>query len=460
MTQIELALDLTFVKNPPEFKIKMDDTVISHFKRDESYKETCSQDATGQYITTEHFYFDLDLTDGDHTITVDWFNKTIDDTIIDNTGDIVGDMMVEFTEARVPAGALEAIIIDGIPVQQTIYESVINTTDGMTYNATTMNHNGTMSFTFSNPFWRALSVKLEAETHAEELPAEYDLSTAILTKEPVAEMQSYNVHVPENYPAYVRSFFNEDNGLQYDYKANIKNLPRDLTADEILFKAGLPYLELDIDFDNAPIKQEILDHEADAESWREQWDHIDEHAVYQTRDWVSYVMYGPKPWDKFAEESKDQFQYVDEDHRAKMFKDNPDYEFEWDLPTDSAVRNFVNDHLVDDKDLYLCYILGLSPEGYLFPHVDHPAGRQGLTKCYFATTYPEGSYFKFYDKGFLPFTEGKIMMINPYVGAHGVINMNKEHARLPINIAMNLESPRLQSLVEASYRKIWDEINN
>ena len=91
----------------------------------------------------------------------------------------------------------------------------------------------------------------------------------------------------------------------------------------------------------------------------------------------------------------------------------------------------------------------IKPGGYLTPHVDPFANP---FKIYLALSWPKGSYFKMYKKGFIPLKPGRCFWVNVGDHSHAVVNDSKED-RIIISLYADWHTPAWRDLVEHSYKE-------
>ena len=86
----------------------------------------------------------------------------------------------------------------------------------------------------------------------------------------------------------------------------------------------------------------------------------------------------------------------------------------------------------------------------MMPHTD---AFGNPIKMYMALSWPEGNYFKMYNKGFIPLTPGQAFWVNVGQHPHCVVN-DSEHERIVISLYADWDTPAWRQVVEHSYRDI------
>ena len=81
------------------------------------------------------------------------------------------------------------------------------------------------------------------------------------------------------------------------------------------------------------------------------------------------------------------------------------------------------------------------------PHVDSFGNP---IKMYVALSWPKGSYFKMYNKGFIPLDPGNAFWVNVGTHSHSVVNDSDEE-RIIISLYADWDTPAWRKIVEHSY---------
>ena len=94
--------------------------------------------------------FDLDVDDGDHELQFTMKNKTIDDTVVDEHGNIVSDAYLTIANMH-----LENVDLEYNFIKHSVYTHNFNGTQDSIEDSFhgTMGCNGTVTFRFSSPFY-------------------------------------------------------------------------------------------------------------------------------------------------------------------------------------------------------------------------------------------------------------------------------------------------------------------
>jgi len=207
---------------------------------------------------------------------------------------------------------------------------------------------------------------------------------------------------------------------------------------------GLPWLKLDLQVPQ--FSQQVIDHAVETmQDWRSQWGLIDPN--YQVKEWNGTMMFGPADWSNWLELIKDNEFANDEDHLCMIHR--KDVEFDWRIPKDNAIRQWINSWL-DDSNINIVNTYVLPPGGYLFPHIDPCEHQRALNKIYIAVKWPEGAEFGFLNFGNIPMKTGDAYIINNYRYPHWVLNRSNEN-RVVLDIGCNLHS--IEPLIKQSFLK-------
>ena len=141
----------------------------------------------------------------------------------------------------------------------------------------------------------------------------------------------------------------------------------------------LPWLKLNLKFPT--ITEEQIKNLAEVIDWRKIWDGYSENyesSQYQIKEWTGQILFGPKPFAKFFEEStktKDFREKFDEDSKCKFFRKQ--FNYDWYINNSNIIRTFISE-ILPDKDINLVNTYILSPGGYVFPHRDYSIDNVGL----------------------------------------------------------------------------------
>ena len=97
--------------------------------------------------TIEH---EINLDEGDHTVSIVLAGKTIDHTKIDDQGNIVSDVLIKVTNIQ-----LDDISVDQLMCEQAVYTHDSNGTTELTEHKFygPMGCNGTVTLNFTSPFY-------------------------------------------------------------------------------------------------------------------------------------------------------------------------------------------------------------------------------------------------------------------------------------------------------------------
>lgn len=217
-------------------------------------------------------------------------------------------------------------------------------------------------------------------------------------------------------------------------------------VDIITKKLKLPWLKLNIKFD--PPTNSDLEKLYTTDDWRKLWKFEDySKNAYQIKQWNGKLMFGPKDFPRFLEESSKFSNYVaDQDSKCKFYREK--FTYGWYIDESHYIRSQIS-KIIPDNDLNIVNTYILPPEGYLFPHKDYPINDIGLAKIYVALKWKEGNVFGMYGCGNLPIEEGDVFLINNYTLPHWVYNGSKEN-RIVIDIGANLNSKVIsKKIIEA-----------
>jgi hypothetical protein len=207
---------------------------------------------------------------------------------------------------------------------------------------------------------------------------------------------------------------------------------------------GIPFIKLAVDvpdIDEAEFKRI----EADVYDWRTKWGMVQDN--YQTNQWNGTILFGPTDWEKWMltiEEKGKKLEY-DEDALAGLYRHTQP--FEWTVPENNVLRNWVSKIFPDDNNINMVNIYTLPPGGWLFPHIDNNPNPR-LNKIYVTLNWPEGNYFGFNGFGNMPVQGKSAWLINNYRYSHWVYN-DSDETRLVMAVAANLSS--ISDLIENSW---------
>ena len=220
------------------------------------------------------------------------------------------------------------------------------------------------------------------------------------------------ITLSDKYPKLIRDLF------LYDTVDN--PVPTNCTDYESLVCSNFGFLELQLPFQ---IETEKLLKEAQSLDW-----------VHKSGKYV--WLYGH---DKPLEEKLDDGLGLEIDTDYKT-------EFKTDVEHIPAFHKFYQslNELCPITDITLKKV---KPGGWMDPHVDSFGNP---IKMYVALSWPKGSYFKMYNKGFIPLDPGKAFWVNVGTHSHSVVNDSNEE-RIIISLYADWDTPAWRKVVEQSY---------
>jgi hypothetical protein len=221
--------------------------------------------------------------------------------------------------------------------------------------------------------------------------------------------------------------------------------------DIITNRLKLPWLKLNL---AAPqVSTDYIDAiETRAGSWRAKWQYDYEHIAYQVKGWNGNMLFGPTDMAAFVQDINARPEWAnnryDEDCQCKFFRNQ--FDFGWQVDHTDPIRQWVS-ALIPDQDINLVNTYFLPPGGFVFPHRDYSAFKDGLAKIYIPVQWDQGSRFGMYGLGDIPLASGDVFLINNYSLPHWVYN-GSDQRRMVISIGANLRSPILSRLIIDSFR--------
>lgn len=135
-------------RKQPEFKISVNGVKQVHDK------------LKGAVNETEYFEFDVEISEGDNSIEIELLNKSFGDTVLDQEGNIIDDMLLNIDSIEIDEidlGPLKWTISDYRPIYPERYKAEIFRNGGnvpeSVKNCVNMGWNGIWKLPFTSPFY-------------------------------------------------------------------------------------------------------------------------------------------------------------------------------------------------------------------------------------------------------------------------------------------------------------------
>ena len=146
--RFRIGLSGSTTRKQPEFLIKIDDEKLIHNK------------LTAAPKVTEYFDFDYTLEEGDHYIKIELLNKGFGDTVVDQNGEIIDDLLLNIDSIEIDDIEVGAIKWTGSiyePIYPERYEREQNRNgvalEKQIKNCVNLGWNGTWKLQFASPFY-------------------------------------------------------------------------------------------------------------------------------------------------------------------------------------------------------------------------------------------------------------------------------------------------------------------
>jgi hypothetical protein len=144
----KIGLSGTSDKKQTEFKISINGDTVVHSK------------LTKQPNETEYFEFTYEISEGDNNLEISLLNKGFGDTVIDNEGNIVGDMLLNIDSIEIDEidlGSLKWTLSEYHPIYPERYRAEArkrgDELSSPVKNCVNLGWNGTWKLPFTSPFY-------------------------------------------------------------------------------------------------------------------------------------------------------------------------------------------------------------------------------------------------------------------------------------------------------------------
>jgi len=144
----KLGLSGSSDKKQPEFKILVNDKLLVH---------DCLK---GQANETEYFEFDSEIEEGDCSLTIEFINKTMHDTVLDANGTIVEDLLLNIDLIEIDEINLGSLLWTASdyrpnypPLYKQLQKEAGNELPASVSNCVNLGWNGQWILPFTSPFY-------------------------------------------------------------------------------------------------------------------------------------------------------------------------------------------------------------------------------------------------------------------------------------------------------------------
>ena len=147
--KFKIGLSGTHPDKQPQFVLSLDGIVQLH------------TELTKQPNETEYFEFEFEVEEGDHTLDIELMNKKYGDTVLDESNNIISDMLLNIDSIEIDdidLGVLKSTLSEYRPNYPEMYVNYLLESTGkepseIVKNCVNMGWNGKWSLPFQSPFY-------------------------------------------------------------------------------------------------------------------------------------------------------------------------------------------------------------------------------------------------------------------------------------------------------------------